>query len=242
MLGCLIKNGEEFAIGYANHLDNTGFVHFTVGHELGHFHLPGHVDYLFLHGETVHYSQSGFVSQQPHEQQADWFSAALLMPETLFVPAMRKVGPGLAGVKALSEICKTSLTATAIRYGKLGEDPVVVIVSSDQKIEYAFICATLKQIPGVTFLRNGDPLPDGSATARFNRDRKKVERAAEIQSSISLTEWFPDPDAPAHEMNEDVIGLGKYGKTLTILFTQDEIEVEDEDDEPGVDQHWNRRR
>jgi len=120
------------------------------------------------------------------------FSAAISLAQEFRIV---RVGPGLAGVKALSEICRTSLTATAIRYGKLGEDPVVVIVSSDQKIEYAFVCPTLKQIPGVTFLRNGDPLPDGSATARFNRDRQKVERAAEIQSSgvCQLAEvrlWF----------------------------------------------------
>jgi len=36
------------------------------------------------------------------------------------------------------------------------------------------------------------------------------------------------PSAPDHEVNEDVIGLGKYNKTLTVLFTQEEIEFEEE--------------
>lgn len=41
-------------------------------------------------------------------------------------------------------------------------------------------------------------------------------------------------------MNEDVIGLGKYGRTLTVLFTQEEIESEDDEFEPPTD--WRARR
>src|SRR5437762_3459407 len=88
--GCLIMRGNQFGIGYANHIENEGFVNFTVGHELGHYYLPGHVDVLFGDGKTVHYSAAAFSSLDPHEKQADCFSAALLMPENLFVPALRK--------------------------------------------------------------------------------------------------------------------------------------------------------
>jgi len=34
--------------------------------------------------------------------------------------------------------------------------------------------------------------------------------------------------APAVEMEEDVVGLGSYGKTLTVLFTDEDLEPEDE--------------
>ena len=33
---------------------------------------------------------------------------------------------------------------------------------------------------------------------------------------------------PAVEMEEDVVGLGSYGKTLTVLFTDEDLEPEDE--------------
>jgi len=174
-------SGNQFGIGYANHLDNEGFINFTVGHELGHFYLPGHVDFLFHDGITTHFSASAFTSSEPHEKQADAFSAALLMPERLFISELRKAG--LTAVKRLAQICRTSLTATAIRYGQLAEDPVPIIVSNGHDIEYAFICPTLKDIPGVTALKRGDLLPTGSATFRFNQNCENVLRAKEFEVS-----------------------------------------------------------
>lgn len=50
-----------------------------------------------------------------------------------------------------------------------------------------------------------------------------------------LDEWFDG--APRVEMNEDVVGLGHYGKTLAVLFTDEEI---DETDEPDVGE-WKSR-
>ena len=236
--GCLMMRDNRFGIGYADHLANEGFVNFTVGHELGHYRLPGHVEFLFAGGATVHYSAAAFSSSDPHEKQADAFSAALIMPEHLFLPALRLTTAGLPAVKKLAGDCKTSLTATAIRYGQLAEDPLAIIVSSGQEIDYAIISPTLREIPGVTSLQRGDPVPIATATARFNRDYQNVLGAEEVQSTSALGDWFPD--ASVHEMNEDVIGLGKYGKTLTILFTQEEIQTE-EDDEPGADVRFRGR-
>ncbi len=222
--GCLMMIGNNFSIGYANHLNNEGFVNFTVGHELGHYFLPGHVEFLFQDGATTHYSASAFTSSDPNEKQADVFSANLLMPRHLFIPAARKAGVGLKSVKALANLCKTSLNATAIRYGQLAEDPIAIIVSSGSQIHYAFASPVLAELPMIRPLRSGDELPTSSATARFNRDFENVLRSEEVESTSCLSEWFPE--APRHEMNEDVIGLGKYGRTLTILFTQEEIEYE----------------
>lgn len=99
-----------------------------------------------------------------------------------------------------------------------------MIVSSGQEIDYGFVCPTLKEILSASSFRRGDPLPQGSATARFNRDFENVLRSENVESTSCLSEWWEG--APVHEMNEDVIGLGKYGKTLTILFTQEEIDLE----------------
>lgn len=234
--GCLMMVGNQFGIGYANHLDNEGFVNFTVGHELGHFHLPGHMEFLFQHGNTTHFSAAAFTSSDPHEKQADAFSASLMMPERMFLPELRRAGAGLKAVKKLAALCTTSLSATAIRYGQLAEDPAAIIVTRDDQIEYAVLSPTLREIVDGGKLKRGDLLPIASATYRFNRDYENVIRSEEVESVSSLREWFPD--APDHEMNEDVIGLGKYNKTLTVLFTQGEIETEDEE-EPASD--WRPR-
>lgn len=57
----------------------------------------------------------------------------------------------------------------------------------------------------------------------------------------SLKTWFEN--APDIEMQEDVVGLGHYGKTLTVLFSNTALE---EDDEDGADTgmpsaRWERR-
>jgi len=97
---------------------------------------------------------------------------------------------------------------------------VAIIVSSGQEIEYGFFSPTLREIVGVRLFRRGDPLPNASATSRFNRDHQNRLSAKEVESTCCLSAWFPD--APAHEMNEDILGLGKYGKTLTVWFTEND--------------------
>ncbi len=58
-----------------------------------------------------------------------------------------------------------------------------------------------------------------------------------------LDEWLEG--APRLEMKEDVIGLGHYGKSLTVLFTEEPIESADPDepeDSYERSQRWERRR
>jgi hypothetical protein len=51
----------------------------------------------------------------------------------------------------------------------------------------------------------------------------------ECSPTSYLDDWLDG--APQVEVNEDVVGLGSYGKTLTILFTDEDLEDEDQDDE-----------
>jgi hypothetical protein len=52
--------------------------------------------------------------------------------------------PGLKAVEILAEKCGTSLTATAIRYAILSDDPITVICSKDNRIQFAFMSDILK--------------------------------------------------------------------------------------------------
>ena len=53
-----------------------------------------------------------------------------------------------------------------------------------------------------------------------------------------LDEWLEG--APRVEMKEDVVGLGHYGKTLTVLFTDEDIESNDPDEERDSFDSWQR--
>ncbi len=228
--GFLLHHGNAFLIAHATHVQNDGFIRFTVAHELGHYFLSGHAERLFPNGDGVHESRSGFVSSDPLELEADHFAAALLMPDALFRSALRKQGSGFPAIEKLSRLCGTSITATAIRFATYAEDPVAVIVSSGKTVDYAFLSGAFRDVKNLEWPRKGSPLPRDSATARFNMAVTNVSEGKREEATVSLDDWLDG--APAIEVNEDVVGLGSYGKTLTVLFTEEPlVSEEDEGDE-----------
>jgi Zn-dependent peptidase ImmA (M78 family) len=133
--GMLLRQGENYCIVYATHLNNPGFKNFSIAHELSHYFLEGHPDQVFQNSD-IHTSVAGFASDNRLEREADTFAASLLMPETLFKDQLTRYEKGLDCIESMAKICNTSLTATAIRYAELSEDKVVVIVSTNGKIDY----------------------------------------------------------------------------------------------------------
>jgi Zn-dependent peptidase ImmA (M78 family) len=213
--GCLMKIGDVFGIMYSTRFSSNGFKRFTVGHELGHYFLDGHVDQLFGAGQQFHQSDSGFLSDNACEKEADAFAAGLLMPKNLFQAAIKDAGEGLEAVEALAEICGTSLTATSIRFANLVDMPVAVVCSRGDRVSFAFMSDEMKKRRNLTWIKKGAGLPQRSTTAAFNRDSANVQGAKRATGQSSLADWFHGDDL---EINEDVIGLGEYGRTLTILW------------------------
>jgi hypothetical protein len=226
--GFLMRQGDCFGIAYATHIKNEGFIRFTVSHELGHYFLPGHPEKLFPNGSGVHASRSGFICDDECEVEADHFAGALLMPERLFTDAMRTAGEGFKAVRNLASRCRTSITATAIRYAKMCEDPVLVLVSSGRNIDYCFMSEAVRRVPGVSWIKKGELLPPKSETFEFNQDPTNVKYGNEAEGWSTLDHWLEG--APKIEMKEDVVGLGSYGKTLTVLFTDQTVDGDDDYD------------
>jgi len=226
--GFLMRVGNSFGIRYAQHIQNEGFIRFTVAHELGHYFLPGHPEKLFPLGDGIHESKSCFISGDPLERQADSFASALLMPDILFRKAVDGAGTGFSAIEKLAKQCKTSITSTAIRFTQFTDEAVAVIVSSGERIDYCFMSDRIHDLRGITWIKKGDPLPSGT-TLDFNGDVSNIEQARQEEGTCFLDDWFDG--APQVEVNEDVVGLGSYGKTLTVLFTDEELEDDDEEDD-----------
>ena len=229
--GMLLHVNGVFGIGYPTYVDNEGFKNFSVGHELGHYRLPGHPDAIF-DDKGSHTSHAGFRSTDHYEREADHFAAALLMPTKLFMEAAKRAGDGLKAIETLSDICRTSLEATAIRFAVTNHDPVVVVISQGQTIDYAFMSESLKEFSDLDWIRKGTPLPSESVTADFNSDKGNVGNAERSDGTSTLQDWFNGPHR--QEIVEEVIGLGAYGKTLTVLTgmeSPDELEDDDDSEE-----------
>jgi hypothetical protein len=222
--GMLIRAGNRFAIAYATHISSEGFRRFSIAHELGHYFLPGHTDHV-LPADGVHESRAGFSSKDKHEKEADQFAVGLLMPSVLFQPALQEAGDGLAAIEELSNICATSLSATAIRFAELVDGALVaIIVSNQNEVEYCCMSKQFREL-SLTWLRREDPVPPRTRTFRFNGDSQRIARAERDAGATRLDEWFRNaPDLGAYE---EIVGLGSYGRTLTVL-TVDELPDEEE--------------
>ncbi len=234
--GMLLRLGEEYAIVYATHIQSEGFQRFSVAHEIGHFKLPGHIDHIFDGGRTVHESRAGFASGDPYELEADHYAAGLLMPAHLFSVEMNRVGDGLDAIESLSTACRTSLEATAIRYVQRTDVPAAIILSSGQRIDYCFMSEPLKEVEGLDWIRKGTPVPAGTATERFNADPANVAAAERLDDTTSLMDWFGGEWAV--ELEEEVKGLGSYGKTLTVLYAPEGFDLEDAEDNANLEQSY----
>lgn len=237
--GMLLRRGNVFGIAYATHIDNIGFQNFSVGHELGHYFLPGHVDAVLANGD-VHESRAGFSSGDRYETEADHFAATLLMPHSLFTSAMRTAGDGLAAIQKLAKQCNTSLTATAIRYAKCTCDPVAIVVSAGTEIHYCAMSDALKDIKGLDWICRGDRLSSRTVTYAFNQNPRRVRGAERHGGDSDLQDWFGGDRCLS--VTEEVVGLGSYGKTLTVLTALDINEqIEEMEEEEALHESWTPR-
>lgn len=240
--GMLLRHGNNFGIMYATHIDNEGFQRFSIAHELGHYFQDGHPEHVFATGD-IHVSHAGFVTSDPYELEADNFAAGLLMPSELFSPLLRRKEPGFDTIDELSEVCGTSLTATAIRYAELTEDAIAVIVSTGPTIDYCCLSEPMKSLKQINWLRKGSPLPLHTVTSAFNKATQRVLHGERDYADIDIVDWLGGIRSAT--ATEEVVGLGNYGKTLTVLTCPSLIDASyqdiDEDEDNDLVESWTPR-
>ena len=234
--GMLLRSGNTFGIAYAIDIDNIGFQNFSVAHELGHYFLPGHIDAVLADGD-VHESRAGFGSGDHYEMEADHFAASLLMPHVLFMEAMQAAGDGLAAIEKLAKQCGTSLTATGIRYTRCSREAMAIVLSTGSQINYCFMSDSLKEVQGLNWIRKGEKLSRNTTTFVFNQDADHIVRVDVTGGTSDLQDWFGGERSIP--ITEEVVGLGSYGKTLTVLTALDlEERLEEFEEEDNLIQSW----
>ena len=212
--GCLMRVGDVFGIIYSGKFQSVGYRRFTVGHELGHYFLEGHVDQLFRDGQPLHMSSSDFISENRYEREADAFSAALLMPKALFSRSCAGLDPGMQTVQQMAALCETSLTSTAIRHARLSQYPLAIILSAQQRVLFSIMSPSLKAHRGLTWLKKGMGVPHDTLTHKFSQNPVNIAQARSAEGGSNLLDWFDGQDC---DLTEEVIGLGSYGRVLTVL-------------------------
>jgi hypothetical protein len=90
---------------------------------------------------------------------------------------------------------------------------------------------TIKALPQLSLLRKGMPLPRGTATAELNASARRITDGARAEAEIDIVAWLGGTRSV--QATAQVVGLGSYGKTLTVLTCpslQDETYQEDDRD------------
>ena len=238
--GMLLRHGDTFGIVYATHLGNEGFERFSIGHELGHYFLDGHIDHVLPLGTVTHASHAGFSSTDQYEREADHFSAGLLMPSNLCRKILYQFEPGLDAIEGLAAHCRTSLTAAAIRFAELTDDAVGIIMSTDNTIDFCFLSDTMKAQPQITCFAKGflshaiRPRMRSICDQRlFASPHAPMQTATFSIGSAATDHWMPRKRSR---------GLGRYLKTLTVLsvpsLLDETFQDEDEDEDADLEESW----
>jgi len=95
------------------------------------------------------------------------------------------------------------------------------------------------EIRGLTWIKKGDPLPKDTATYRFNSHENNVLQSHRAEAETSLADWFGCNTQ--FDVYEEVVGLGAYGKTLTVLSLDALLTQEERDEEDELVESWTPR-
>jgi len=124
----------------------------------------------------------------------------------------------------------------------LTDDAVAVIISTGQTIDYCFLSEAMKSLPRLSWLRKGSPVPQGTETARLSVASGRVLKGDRSVNEIDVMDWLGGTRSAM--VTEEVVGLGRYGKTLTVLSSAvigHEDDGDAADDEAGMVESWTLR-
>lgn len=218
--GALALAENRFTILVAANCPSRGHRRFTIAHELGHYSIEGHVEGLTFHGDTA-YSTGHFQDRRnPLEVEADHFASELLIPGAGAQPIVDEGGPALEAIRRLARTFDTSLTCAAIRFAGLVDTPLIILQSDGLTVEWTARSAWLDNASWARLPLKGEWAPPGSATRRLADRREDVFRGGQMSAGGYLRDWFPG--APSEiEVEEEAVGLGAYGRVLTVLTCPD---------------------
>jgi len=202
---------------------------FTCAHELGHYCLDLDDESRFVCSrEDIESFKRGM---RPIELRANQFAAALLMPRFLFKPLVDELEPEWDNIKVLSDMCRTSLLSTAMRFMDMAEQACVLVVSRNCAVSWFH--------------------PSGRFQAFIDMDSRmlssgtiahQVFHGLEPPNNFEVVKadnWVSGRGVTAEaELLEWTLPMNSYGQVLTILLDEEGIEgwgkeeyAEDRDDD-----------
>lgn len=177
---------------------------FSIGHELGHWHLHRGRSFQC----RVDDPSTNLSSDRAAEKEADSFASHLLLPGYLFKPRVAQlIQPNFQQLSALADEFEASLMATALRLAAIDTLPVIIACYRKDGIVWNM---TAPDVPYRWSLK--DQLDDDS----FTYDLLNFGKECTCLGKQSADAWFENDDADDYEVLEQCIPSN--GKTALVLL------------------------
>lgn len=179
---------------------------FSIAHELGHWEM--HPD--LTQGRYCTETDLSDYHRSPEEIEANTFAASLLMPRFLVRERIGNVDPSFAVVDRIANEFEASRMAAARRLVELTKHRVILVASSNGRIEWAVKSDSAK-FHGF----HDRTVPAASATARVVAQQTSTPSLEPVPPHVWLREnpvWNPQ------ELFEDVRYFSRLDTALTLLW------------------------
>jgi len=191
-------------------------VRFTLAHELGHYLIDEHRNALKSGLTPSHPSFTNFSSDNEVELEADFFASSLLIPKSRLLKDVFKRKFSFNLIEELATKYQTSITATLIKFASIGNHPIMIICSIDNKIKWFkysddFPFKYIDALPGFKVPVNT------SAGQYFYENGMKCEDEFEI---IEAEDWFRlyNDDDYGRKFYESCIYSDKNKFVLSVIW------------------------
>ena len=198
---------------------------FIIAHEIGHclLHKTGSVKPC-SEGDLFRYEDGN------QEAEANWFASELLMPGRLLARACDIPEPTFTAVKQIAAACRTTLTATSIRFVQLTAERCCLVWSEGGKVKWA--------------VRS----PDFPASIERGRTLSSFSHAADVFAGKSIPSGFQR--TPQHawldrrvlggcDVLEETLPFKRLRAALSMLWLPQDHDEDDRDDDDH-DARWRR--
>lgn len=204
-------------------------VRFTVAHELGHYFIDRHREFLVNRRLPIE-SFTEFESQREVERQADAFASGLLMPKYLVSPVINaETDATIESVKMAASQFDVSLTSMMVRWTQLSHFPCATICVRDGLIQWGFVSEAFRGC-GLWKARRSIAL-SGRDSRAFLAAEPSCGTFREGSGTGLAAAWLEGECDPV-DVKESYLAI-PYSRCMLVFLTADENDLpsgwEDED-------------
>lgn len=204
-------------------------IRFTVAHELGHYFLDPHREFLVNRKKPIE-SFVEFESNRQVEREADAFATGLLMPAYLVGPRINcKTNATMSSLKLVANEFDVSLTSMLVRWTQLSHFPCATICIRNDKIQWGFVSGAFQKC-GLWKAKRGSSVTSPDAR-RFAEADASFSSFREGVGTSRAQHWLEGECAPV-EIQEFYLAI-PYSQCLMVFLSADEdaLPSEWEDDD-----------